>query len=83
MIQVQMNAQQFKINLIDLIARGGLPISIFSSDEMKNMIGKMADKLKVSLDRDSLRTLVIGAAADKRDHIRKELRGIPLYMRED
>ena len=82
-IQVHMTAEQFKLNIIDLVAGGGTPLSFFASDGMKGMIGEMAAKLGVSLDRSSVRDLVIGAAGAKRAEIREELRGVPVYIKID
>ena len=47
------------------------------------MIGEMARKVNVSLDRDSVRDLIMNAAASKRAEIREELSGLPLYVKID
>ena len=47
------------------------------------MLGEMAEKLHVSLDRDAVRDLVMDAARKKRAEISEALRDVPLYLKID
>lgn len=82
-LKIQMSAEQFKVNIIDLVVRGGLSLAAISCEGMKNMLGDMASQLKVSLGRDSVHDLIMTAAAEKRESIKGELRNVPLYLKID
>ena len=66
-----MTANVFKKHVIDLVVQNGLPLQLFSQPAFQGISGEMARKLEVSLERQSIRKLIIEEANCKKEAIKK------------
>jgi hypothetical protein len=69
-----MTASSFVEGLVWMVAKDGIPLRYFSSASSQKLLGEMAAKLKVSLDRNRIRDYVITASQNLKTKLKKTLR---------
>ena len=65
------------------MVKDGLPISLFSKPAFMGLNGEMARKLSVSLERESIRKLVIEEAIKQKEELKKSLKGRFVFLKMD
>ena len=74
-ITATMTAEKFRKCIIDLVVHNGVALSLFSQPAFLELAGEMARRFGISLERQSIRKLVINEAADKKKRIDKNTSG--------
>ena len=82
-ITVSMTAEQFKEGLVELVAKEGVPLSKFDTSASKKLLGEMAAKVGVSLDRDRVKDYVLEAAEKLKTSIKSEIAGKFVHIKFD
>jgi len=82
-ITVAMTAEVFKKSIIDLVVHNGVALSLFSQPAFLKLNGEMARRFGISLERQSIRNLVINEPADKKEELTKTLQGRYMYLEMD
>ena len=82
-VTISTSPDKFKHDIVELVVKGGVSLLTMESDAMRNLIGEMAKKTNVSLNRDNVRNLIIGAANKKIQEIKDELKGRALFIKID
>ena len=72
-----------KTAIVKAVVENALPFRVFSTESFQLLFGEMAEKLKVSLDKDQIRHYVIEAARMERERLQKELKGSYFYLKFD
>ncbi|KAM4045437.1 LOW QUALITY PROTEIN: uncharacterized protein ACNLHF_009274 [Anomaloglossus baeobatrachus] len=80
-VTVTMTVDTFKKH-IELVVKDSVPISLFSRPAFMCLNGEMA-KLGVSLERESIRKLVIEEAFKQKEELKKTLKGRFLFLKMD
>ena len=65
--------------VVDVAVENALSFRPFSTPSFKSLIGEMAMKLRLSLDRDQVRGYVVEAAQKEKDNLKKELEDFGEY----
>ncbi|KAM4044019.1 uncharacterized protein ACNLHF_008128 [Anomaloglossus baeobatrachus] len=73
----------FKRQLIQLVVKNGVPLSLFARPAFTALNGEMAHKLGVSLDRESIRKLVIEEARKEKENLKKTLKSRFMFLKMD
>jgi hypothetical protein len=71
-ISITMTASRFVEGLVWMVDKDGIPLRYFSSASSQKLLGEMAAKLKVSLDRNRIRDYVITASQNFQDKTKKK-----------
>ena len=82
-VTVTMTVETFKKQIIELVVKDGLPISLFSKPAFMGLNGEMARKLSVSLERESIRKLMIEEAIKQKEDLKKSLKGRFVFLKLD
>lgn len=82
-VLVKHNMETFKAALVEMAVDNAFSLRVFSTKGFKSLVGDMAEKLHVSLDRDQIRSYVILAAKAEKERLKEELRGKFLYLKFD
>ncbi|KAM4053246.1 LOW QUALITY PROTEIN: uncharacterized protein ACNLHF_005976 [Anomaloglossus baeobatrachus] len=82
-VTVTMTVDTFKKQIIELVVKDSVPISLFSRPAFMCLNGEMARKLGVSLERESIRKLVIEEAFKQKEELKKTLKGRFLFLKMD
>ncbi len=77
------NMESFKAALIKMAVDNAFSLRVFSTKGFKRLVGDLAEKLHVSLDRDQIRSYVILAAKAEKERLEEELRGKFVYLKVD
>ena len=76
--------EKFKKHLIDLVVRNGVvALTLFSQPAFLDLNGEMARKLGVSLERQSIRKLILEEAKNEREELQKTLKGRFMFIKMD
>jgi hypothetical protein len=82
-VLVRHNMESFKAALVEIAVENGFSLRVFSMKGFKRLVGDLAEKLHVSLDRNQIRSYVIPAAKAEKERLREELRGKFVYLKFD
>ncbi|XP_073521308.1 protein MIS12 homolog isoform X1 [Phyllobates terribilis] len=82
-VTVTMTADVFKRQLIELVVKDGVPLSLFARPAFTALNGEMARKLGVSLERESIRKLVIEEALNQKEDLKKTLKRRFVFLKMD
>ncbi|XP_075172075.1 uncharacterized protein LOC142243755 [Anomaloglossus baeobatrachus] len=82
-VTVTMTVDTFKKQIIELVVKDSVPISLFSRPAFMCLNGEMARKLDVSLERESIRKLVIEEAFKQKEELKKTLKGRFVFLKMD
>lgn len=82
-VTVTLTVDTFKKKIIELVVKDGLPISLFSKPAFMGLNGEMARKLSVSLERESIRKLVIEEAIKQKEELKESLKGRFVFLKMD
>ncbi|KAM4018767.1 LOW QUALITY PROTEIN: uncharacterized protein ACNLHF_008010 [Anomaloglossus baeobatrachus] len=82
-VTVTMTVDTFKKQIIELVVKDSVTISLFSRPAFMCLNREIARKLSVSLERESIRKLVIEEAFKKRKNLKKTLKGRFLFLKMD
>lgn len=82
-ITITMTAQTFQKSIIDLVVQNCLPLIMFSQPAFQNLIGEMARKFNIPLDRRNIRRIIIEEAEKKKEELRNALSGQYLFLKMD
>lgn len=82
-ITIQMTAKKFKSSIIDMVVHNSIPIRFFSQEPFMSLNGEMASSLKILLQRDNIRELVIKEAENKIIELKKEIHNKYIYLKMD
>lgn len=66
-LTVTMTSEKFKKHIIEMVVNNSTPVSFFSQPAFLGLAGEMAKKLGISLDRESIRKLVITAGKNEKE----------------
>jgi len=80
-ITVTMTAEKFRKSITDLVVHNGVALSLFSQPVFLELTGEMVRKFGISLERQSIRKLVINEAADKKEELTKTLQGRYMHLK--
>ncbi|CAL1535207.1 unnamed protein product [Lymnaea stagnalis] len=72
-VTVSMTADKFKSCIIEMVVKSAVPPSLFSSPAFLGLNGDIAQHFGVSLERDSIKTLVIEEAKRQKDAVKELL----------
>ena len=79
-ILVKHNMESFKAALVEMAVENAFSLRVFSLKGFKRLVGDMAEKLHVSLDRNQIRSYVILAAKAEKERLREDVRGKFVYL---
>lgn len=82
-VTVTMTSDRFKKHIIEMVVKNSIPLSFFSKPAFLGMNGEMAQKLQVSLERDSIRRIVIEESEQKKEELRRTLKGRFVFLKMD
>jgi hypothetical protein len=82
-IFVKHNMESFKAALVEMAVENAFSLRVFSLKGFKRLVGDMAEKLQVSLDRNQIRSYVILAAKAEKERLREDVRGKFVYLKFD
>ena len=82
-VTLNMTCAVFKKCLIDLVVKNGVAMSLFSQPAFCTLVGEMAKKFGVSLERTNIRKLIIDEASKNKGALRKNLEGKYIYLKMD
>ncbi len=82
-VNVVMTAEIFKKGLINLVVFNNIPLYQFSQSGFQILFGEIANNLNISLDRSSLRNLIINEANIRKEELRNKLQGKHLFLKMD
>jgi hypothetical protein len=82
-VLVKHNMESFKAALVEMAVENAFSLRVFSTKGFKRLVGNLAEKLHVSLDKDQIRSYVILAANAEKDRLKEELRGKFVYLKFD
>jgi hypothetical protein len=82
-ILVKHNMESFKAALVEMAVENAFSLRVFSLKGFKRLVGDMAEKLQVSLDRNQIRSYVILAAKAEKERLREDVRGKFVYLKFD
>ncbi|KAM9307836.1 uncharacterized protein PAF06_011978 [Gastrophryne carolinensis] len=82
-VTVTMTVETFKKQIIELVVKDAVPISLFSRPAFMGLNGEMARKLGVSLERESIRKLVIEEAVKQKKELQESLKGRFVFLKMD
>ncbi|XP_073507370.1 uncharacterized protein [Phyllobates terribilis] len=78
-----MTADMFKRPLIQLVVKDGVPLLLSARPAFTALNGEMARKLGVSLERESIRKLVIEEALKQKEDLKKTLKRRFMFLKMD
>lgn len=78
-----MTCEKFKKSITEMVFLNSLPLKFFSTPAFVAINGEMARKLGVSLDRESIRNLVLAEAQKQKEILKNLLRGNCVYLKMD
>ncbi|KAL8203028.1 UNVERIFIED_CONTAM: hypothetical protein K2H54_036077 [Gekko kuhli] len=78
-----MTPEKFKHHIIEMIVKNSLPLSFISQTAFLGLNGEMAKKLGVSLERESIRKLIIEEAKRKKEELQEVLKGCFVFLKMD
>ncbi|GFG29456.1 hypothetical protein Cfor_08213, partial [Coptotermes formosanus] len=82
-VTIRMTPEKFKHHIIEMVVKNSLPLSFFSQTAFLGLNGEMAKKLGVSLERESIRKLIIEEAKCKKEELQKVLKGRFVFLKMD
>lgn len=82
-VTIKITKEEFEDGLVDMVARGGASLSFFSTPGYQKTGGQLAAALNVSLDRQSVRNLVIRTATTRKQELIQDLRGQFVFLKTD
>lgn len=82
-ITVSMTAEKFKSCIVEMVVKNSIPLTFFSCPAFVSLNGEMAQRLGVSLTRDSIRNLVIEEAEKNKTKLKEILHGKFIYLKMD
>ena len=82
-VTVTMTTEKFKKHLICLVVKNGVALTLFSQLAFLGLNGEIAKKLGVSLERQSIRKLILEEAQNEKEELRKTLKGRFMYIKMD
>jgi hypothetical protein len=82
-VTVTMATEKFKKHLTELVVRNGVALTLFSQPAFPGLNGEMAKKLGVSLERQSIRKLVLEEAKNKNEELQKTLNRRSKFIKMD
>ncbi|CAJ0957964.1 unnamed protein product [Ranitomeya imitator] len=82
-VTVTMTADVFKRQLIELVVKNSVALSLFARPAFTALHGEMAHKLGVSLERESIRKLVIEEALNQKEDPKKTLKRRFVFLKMD
>ncbi|KAM9329115.1 LOW QUALITY PROTEIN: uncharacterized protein PAF06_019636 [Gastrophryne carolinensis] len=80
-VTISMTPEKFKHHIIEMVVKNSVPLS-FSQTAFLGLNGEMAKKLGVSLERESIRKLIIEEAQCKKE-LQKVLKGRFVFLKMD
>ncbi|KAM5125247.1 LOW QUALITY PROTEIN: uncharacterized protein ACMZJ9_022334 [Mantella aurantiaca] len=82
-VTISMTPEKFKQHIIEMVVKNSVPLSFFSQTAFLGLNGEMAKKLGVSLERESIRKLIIEEAKYKKEELQKVLKGRFVFLKMD
>jgi hypothetical protein len=82
-VLVRHNMESFKAALVEMAVDNAFSMRVFSTKGFKRLVGDLAEKLHVSLDKDQIWSYVILAAKAEKERLKEELRGKFVYLKFD
>ncbi|KAM5158321.1 LOW QUALITY PROTEIN: uncharacterized protein ACMZJ9_009610 [Mantella aurantiaca] len=82
-VTISMTPEKFKQHIIEMVVKNSVPLSFFSQTAFLGLNGEMAKKLGVSLERESIRKLIIEEAKYKKEELQKVLKGRFVFLKFD
>ena len=82
-ITIKMTKARFVDGIVTMVAKDGIPLRFFSSEGSKQLLGEMAKKVGVSLDRNRVRDYVINAAEELKTKVKADLRDKFVHLKFD
>ena len=82
LITISMNKEKFIRGIVQMVM-SGVPLSIFESQGFFILNGETAQKLGVSLSRESIRKFVIDAANQMKGSLKNDLKGKLIFVKMD
>ncbi|KAM9330121.1 LOW QUALITY PROTEIN: uncharacterized protein PAF06_009560 [Gastrophryne carolinensis] len=82
-VTISMTPEKFKHHIIEMVVKNSVPLSFFSQTAFLGLNGEMAKKLGVSLERESIRKLIIEEAQCKKEELQKVLKGRFVFLKMD
>ncbi|XP_073501872.1 uncharacterized protein [Phyllobates terribilis] len=80
-VTVTMTANMFKRQFIQLVVKDGVPLSLFARPAFTALNGEIARKLGVSLERESIRKLVIEEVLKQKEDLKKTLKRRFMFLK--
>ena len=68
-----MTPDAFKKNIVKITVLNGISLRFFSEPEVLALIGELARKLGVALNRDNIKKLIIEEYENQKEQIKKKL----------
>ena len=75
--------ESFKSALVGMVVSNALSFRVFGTNSFKALVGEAASKLKVSLDKDQIRSYVCDEAALFREKIKTEMKDTYIFLKFD
>ena len=68
-----MTKNKFKQHIIEMVVENGIPLTFFSLKKFLGLNGKLAGKLRLSLETQEIRKMVTTATIDRKNVLKEEL----------
>lgn len=82
-VTISMTPDAFKRNIVKITVLNGISLRFFSRPEVLALIGELARKLGVALNRDNIRKLVIDEYESQKEQLKKKLSNKFVYLKMD
>ena len=80
---MQLTKAEFEQGIVEMVAYEAIPLCLFQSDCFQKINKQLADRLGVSLTYETVRALVIAAANNAKDVLKKLLVGKFVHVKTD
>jgi hypothetical protein len=82
-ITLTMTAESFVDGIVWMVAKDGVPLRHFGQGGSRRLLGEMAQKVGVSLERNRVRDYVISAYMQLKQSVKEELKNKFVYLKFD
>ena len=82
-VTVTMTPDEFKRNIVRIIALNGISLRFFSRPEVSALIGELARKLSVSLDKENIKKIVFAEFEREKEELKRKLKNKFVYLKMD
>lgn len=74
-----MTSETFKSSIVNMVVQNSVPLTFFSDTPFRSLNGEIAEKFKISLNRENIKNLILEEYNTKKSNLIKEIRDKPIF----